>query len=157
MMNKKVIFTFIILFVAIASISSVSAWWIFGGGNDANVNGVTFHLPEGFDVDNPVKSDSDNTYERTVYKNTENKDTVDIRVEDKSMEDSVIGNSLIKKGYEKKNIDGKDGFYHTNVLSKTVDFVYIDNDKVVSIIVPLVYDQYGDNVKSYEELLSEII
>lgn len=120
------------------------------------VNGVSFHLPDGFDVDNPVKSESDTTYERTVFKNAENKDTVDIAVDDKSVEDFVICNSLIKKGFEQKTIDGKEGFYKF-YLSKNVEFVYIDNDKVISIIVPFVYDEYGDNFMKYDELLAEII
>ena len=155
-MNKKIIFSLIILFVAIASVSGVSAGWIFGGGNDVTVNGVSFHLPDGFDVENPVKSESDGTYENTVYKNTETKDTVDIAVDDKSVDDSVISNSLIKKGFEKKNINGKDGFYKMD-LSTNCEFVYIDNDKVVSIVVPYVYDKYGDNFMKYDELLSKII
>ena len=155
-MNKKIIFGLIVLFVAIASVSSVSAWWIFGGGNEVTVNGVNFNLPEGFDVDNPLKSESDSTYENTVYMNTETKDKVDIAVDDKSVEDSVICNSLIKKGFEKKNIAGKDGFYKM-YLSTEVEFVYIDNDKVVSIIVPFVYDKYGDNFMQYDEPLAQII
>jgi hypothetical protein len=155
-MNKKLMFILLSLVLAVVSLSSVSAFWPFDGGSDVTVNGVSFHLPDGFDVDDPVKSESDNTYERTVFKNTENKDTVDIAVDDKSVEDSVIGNSLIKKGFEKKTIDGKEGFYKF-YLSKNVEFVYIDNDKVISIIVPYIYDNYGDNFMKYDELLAEII
>jgi hypothetical protein len=155
-LNKKGIFILIVLFVVVASVSSVSAWWIFGGGSDVVVNDVSFHLPEGFDAENPVKSESDATYENTVYKNTETKDTVDIAVDDKSVDDSVIGNSLIKKGFEPKTIDGKEGFYKF-YLSTDIEFVYIDNDKVVSIIVPYIYDEHGDNFMKGEELLAEII
>ncbi|WP_405294264.1 hypothetical protein [Methanobrevibacter sp.] len=155
-MNKKVLFTLIILFISIVSASSVSAWWIFGGGSDVTVNGVNFHLPDGFDVENPVKSDIDDTYENTVYKNTETGDAVDIAVDNKVADDSSITNSLINKGFEQKNIAGKDGFYKM-YLSTNVEFVYIDNDKVVSIIVPFVYDKYGDNFMKYDELLAEII
>ena len=42
-------------------------------------------------------------------------------------------------------------------LSTDVEFAYIDNDKVVSIIVPFTYDKYGDNFMKYDELLGEII
>ena len=125
-MNKKIILGLVILCVAIASVSSVSAWWIFGGGNDVTVNGVNFHLPDGFDVDNPVKSDIDDTYENMVYKNTETGDTVDIAVDNKVADDSAISNSLIKKGFQQKNIAGKDGFYKM-YLSTDVEFAYIDN------------------------------
>ena len=97
--------------MAVMSLSSVSAFWPFDSGNDVTVNGVNFHLPDGFDVDNPVKSESDNTYEQAVYKNTETKDQVDFVVSNKALEDSVIKNSLINKGFEQKNIAGKDGFY----------------------------------------------
>ena len=156
-MKIKLIVILLIIFLAIISLSGVNAFWPFDGGNDVTVNGVNFHLPEGFDVDNPIKSESDNTYENTVYKNTETKDTVDIVVDDKSVDDSVLGNSLIKKGFEPKTIDGKEGFYKMNMYSKNVEFVYIDNDKVISIIVPFVYDEYGDNLMKYDELLGEII
>ena len=124
-MNKGLIFILLLFGLLIVSISDASAFWPFDGGSDVTVNGVGFHLPEGFDVDNPVKSESDNTYERTVFKNTENKDTVDIAVDDKSLEDSVIGNSLIKKGFEQKTIDGKEGFYKF-YLSKNVEFVTVE-------------------------------
>ena len=42
-------------------------------------------------------------------------------------------------------------------LDKTIEFVYIDNDKVVSIVVPFIYDEYGDNFMKYDEFLDEII
>ena len=155
-MNKKITFALILLFVAVISISAVSAIWPFDSGSDVTVNGVKFHLPEGFDADNPVKMESDTTYGHCIYKNTETKDTDDIVVSNKEIEDSVVGNRLIKKGFEQKNIDGKDGFYKF-YLNQKIEFVYIDNDKVVSIIVPYIYDQYGDNFMQYEDLLSEII
>ena len=155
-MNKKLIFILLLFVLVVVSISGVSAFWPFDSGNDVTVNGVSFHLPEGFDVDNPVNSERDTTYERTVFKNTENKGTVDIAVDDKSVEDSVIANSLIKKGFEQKTIDGKEGFYNF-YLSKNVEFVYIDNDKVISIIVPYIYDKYGDNFMKADEFLAEII
>ena len=44
-----------------------------------------------------------------------------------------------------------------DLAEKNVEFVYIDNDKVVSIVVPYVYDRYGDNFKKYDEFLAEII
>lgn len=143
--------------MAVMSLSSVNAFWPFDSGNDVTVNGVNFHLPDGFDVNNPVKSESDTTYEQAVYKNTETKDTVDIVVSDKSADDSAIGSSLLKKGFEVTTIDGKEGFYKMDIYSKNVEFVYIDNDKVISIIVPYVYDSYGDNTMKYDQLLSEII
>lgn len=156
-MNKKIILVLLILFLTVSSMSTASAWWIFGGGNDVTVNGLSFHLPEGFDTDNPVSSISKETYENRVYMNTENKDTVEIHVEDKHMEDSDIINYLIQNHYEKQSIDGKEGYYKMDIYTKNVEFIYIDNDKLVSITVPYVYDQYGDDFKQYDELLGEII
>lgn len=155
-MNKKIIFIIMMSVIVIASVSCVSAWWIFGGGNDVTVNGVNFHLPDGFDVDNPVKADIDETYANMVYKNTEIGDTIDIAVDNKVVEDSIINNNLIKKGYQQQNIAGKDGFYKMD-LNKNVEFVYIADGKVVSIVVPYVYDKYGDNFMKYNQLLEEII
>ena len=123
-MNRKLLFTLAIILLAVLFMSSVSAFWPFDSGNDVTVDGVSFHLPDGFDVDKPIKSESDATYERTVFQNTENKDTVDIAVDDKSVEDSVIGNSLIKKGFEQKTIDGKEGFYK----------FYLSENEVVGVV-----------------------
>lgn len=153
--NKKIILALILL-LAVISISAVSAIWPFDSGSDVTVNGVKFHLPEGFDTNNPVKTESDTTYGHNIYKNTETRDTVDIVVSNKELEDSVIKNGLIKKGFEQKNIAGKDGLYKFYV-DKKIEFVYIDNDKVVSIIVPFIYDEHGDNFMKYDKLLEEII
>ena len=155
-MNKKILFALILLFMAVISISAVSAIWPFDSGSDVTVNGVKFHLPEGFDADNPVKTESDRTYAHAVYKNTKTKDTVDIVVSNKEVEDSIVKNKLIKKGFEQKTIDGKNGYYKF-YLNQKIEFVYIDNDKVVSIIVPFINDKYGDDFKKYDELLAEII
>lgn len=155
-MNKKIIFALILLFMAVIFLSSVSAIWPFDNGHDVTVNGVNFHLPDGFDADNPVKSESDSTYGHAIYKDTNTKDTVDIAVSNKELEDSVIKNRLIKKGFEQKTISGKDGLYKF-YLDQKIEFVYIDNDKVVSIVVPFAYDKYGDNFKTYDELLADII
>ena len=155
-MNKKLIFGLIVICVAIASISTVSAWWIFGGGNDVTVNDVSFHLPDGFDVENPVKSENDDSSEQSVFENTKTKDRVDIVVSNKVVDDSQVKNLLINKGFKEEKIAGKDGFYQM-YLDKTIEFVYIDNDKVVSIVVPYIYDKYGDNFMQYDELLDEII
>lgn len=155
-MNQKYFFALTILFLAVISMSCVGAIWPFDNGHDVKVNGVTFHLPEGFDADNPVKTESDATYGHNIYKNTKTKDTVDIAVSNKELEDSVIKNRLIKKGFEQKTIAGKDGLYKY-YLDKKIEFVYIDNDKVVSIIVPFIYDEYGDNFKKYDDFLAEVI
>lgn len=155
-MNKKYFFALTILFLAVISMSNVSAIWPFDNGHDVTVNGVKFHLPEGFDADNPVKTESDTTYGHNIYKDTNTKDSVDIAVSNKELEDSVIKNRLIKKGFEQKSIAGKDGLYKF-YLNQKIEFVYIDNDKVVSIVVPFTYDKYGDNFKKYDELLAEII
>ena len=156
-MNKNIIFALMALFVVVTSASCVSAWWIFGGGNDVTVNDVSFHLPDGFDVENPVKSENDDSSGQSVYENTKTKDRVDIVVDNKVVDDSQVKDLLINKGFKEEKIAGKDGFYKMDIYTKNVEFVYIDNDKVVSIVVPYVYDSYGDNTMKYDELLSEII
>ena len=55
-MNRKILFTLAVILLAVTFLSSVNAFWPFDSGNDVTVNGVNFHLPEGFDVDNPIEN-----------------------------------------------------------------------------------------------------
>lgn len=47
-MNKKILVVLGIVFLAVISISSVSAFWPFDSGNDVTVYGLNFHIPEGY-------------------------------------------------------------------------------------------------------------
>lgn len=150
MKNKIVIIGIILIGVILISGS-------FNGGNDVTVNEVSFHLPDGFDVNNPKDSYSNETYENVVYKNNKTKNIVEFEVSNKWTEDSVIETNLIENGYEQQTIKGKKGYYKMILLTDDVSFVYIDNDKVINIIVPYLYDKWGDNSMSYDELLDKII
>lgn len=48
---KKILLVVLIAVAVVASVSAVSAW-LFDSGKEVTVNGINFHLPEEFDVDN---------------------------------------------------------------------------------------------------------
>lgn len=48
-MNRKIVLSILILGIAIISISSVSAFWPFDSGTDTSINGVNFHIPDGYE------------------------------------------------------------------------------------------------------------
>ena len=71
-MNKKLIFTCLMILLVFISLSTASAFWPFDNGNDVTVNGVNFHLPDGFDEVEQKNLDSVNYYEAFTYTNNEN-------------------------------------------------------------------------------------
>ena len=155
-MNKKIIFTLMILCVAVASVSSVSAWWIFGGGSDVTINGVDFHIPEGFDDVTQDTININTAYEAYTQTNPETHDYFSIAVYDNPNDEQNTINNLINMHYKKVDIKGKEVYYTMLVSSvnSRYDYVYLDNGKYISMEVPIWCDAGGLNS---EELVNEII
>ena len=145
-MNKKIIFAILIVFV-------FGIFFMSGGGNDVTVNGVNFHMLDGFDdIEEEDLGDASSYYEAFAYSNTENIEYIKIAVSDFDGDESLLYNSLSNQGYKKKTIDGKDG-YGKN-FGVRYGYCYVDNDKYVMFDVPLVYGEEG---MKYEDILAEII
>lgn len=153
-MNKQIIFVLILLFMAVISISTVSAIWPFDSGSDVTVNGVKFHLPDGFD---DVKQDSVNTknkYEAFTYSNKKNHEFIKIMVMDSDKDKSAIYKSIKNGGTAKQEtINGKDG-YGELASGARYNYYYVDNGKYIMINIPFVY---ADEGLQHKELLAEII
>ena len=81
-MNRKLLFSLFVFGVVIFSLSSASAFWPFDSGTDVTVNGVNFHLPDGFDDVEQENIDSVNYNEAFSYKNNENYEYIKIAVMD---------------------------------------------------------------------------
>ena len=109
-MNKKVLFSLFLFGVVIFSLSTASAFWPFDSGTDVTVNGVNFHLPDGFDEVEPEDLDSVNYNEAFSYTNNENHEYITIGVMDHDGDADSLYSSLISKGYQKEVIDGKEGY-----------------------------------------------
>lgn len=154
-MNKKLVFTLLMLCIAVVSISTASAFWPFDSGTDITVNGVQLHMLEGFD---DVRQDTINintNYEAYTYHNPESHDFISIAVYDNPNSEANTVNNLIDSYYEKINIKGKDVYYKI-LLNSRYNYVYLENGKYVSIEVPIVYDD-GRNVLDSKEMANEII
>lgn len=153
-MKGKLIFTFIILCLAFVSITGVSAFWPFDSGSDVTVNGVNFHLPDGFD---DVKEDYINTannYEAYTYSNDDAHEFIKICVMDIDVDKQSIYDSLCSKGYSPEKVNGKEGVGRISTPGPRYGYFYIENNKYVMMDIPFVY---ADEGLQHEELLAEII
>ena len=153
-MNKKVLFSLFLFGVVIFSLSTASAFWPFDSGTDVTVNGVNFHLPDGFDEVEPEDLDSVNYNEAFSYTNNENHEYITIGVMDHDGDADSLYSSLISKGYQKEVIDGKEGYGIIYPGGPRYGYCYLDNNKYVVLDIPFVYAEEG---MQHDELLAEII
>lgn len=126
---------------------------VTGGGHDVTVNGVSFHLPAGFDEVKENNVDTTLQGEGYTYKNTENYEFIKIGVYTPEKDKSGIYDSLYQNGYSQLTIDGKDG-YGKLYSGLRYAYCYMDGDKYVVLEIPWVY---AEEALQHDELLSEII
>ena len=153
-MNRKLIFTLILLCLAVVSISGVSAFWPFDSGSDVTVNGVNFHLPKGFDDVKENHFDSPNNYEAYTYENDDAHEYIKICVMDTDLDKQSIYDSLCRKGYGHETVNGKDGVGRISTPGPRYGFFYVENNKYVMVDIPFVYAEEG---LQHDELLAQII
>lgn len=159
MMNKKIIFGLIVIGVVVASISTVSAWWIFGGGTDVTVNGVDFHIPDGFESSQLVGSNPKTDADFTLSSDDGKKALafIHIRVSDNVSPSSEFGQYL---SYDNNvvTINGKEchvsDFYDANG-AYGIGCAYEVDNKAVQLNVH--YTAEYDKDISYKDVLGEII
>ncbi|WP_407375319.1 hypothetical protein [Methanobrevibacter sp.] len=126
---------------------------ITGGGNDFTVNGVSFHIPDGFDEVTKDSLDTDTDFEEYTFKNTKNHEFIRISVVDFTKDESAMYDYFKQKGYKQETIDGKNG-YGAMGPGLRYGYCYIDGGKYVVMDVPWVYDEEG---MQHDKLISEII
>lgn len=153
-MNRKIIFVLMVLFVAVASLFSVSAWWIFGdSGTDVTVNGVDFSILEGFKyyelAGNPETESqfalySDDGKQALAF--------IHIKVSDNISPSSELAKTLSSNN--KVTINGKECYIET--YGDSVFCAYYSGDKAVQLNVPYSYT-YNNNEISYEDTLAQMI
>ena len=153
-MKRKLIFTLIILCLAVVSISAVSAFWPFDSGSDVTVNGVNFHLPDGFDDVKENYLDSPSNYEAYTYENDDAHEYIQICVMDTDLDKQSIYDSLCRKGYGYETVNGKDGVGRISTPGPRYGFFYVENNKYVMVDIPFVYAEEG---LQHDELLAQII
>lgn len=153
-MNKKLIFTCLVILLAIISLSSASAFWPFDSGSDVTVNGVNFHLPDGFKEVEQETLNTTNYNEAFTYENDENNEFIKIAVMDFDGDANSLYDTFSNQGYQKKVIDGKEGYGMVFTPGPRYGFYYLDNNKYVILDIPFVYAEEG---MQHEELLAEII
>lgn len=142
----------IIGLVAIIIILALSSF-ISGGGHDVTVNGVGFHLPNGFDEVKENSVDTTLQGESYTYDNNENHEFIKISVYNSERDKSGIYSSLSQKGFSQETIDGKDG-YGALSYGLRYNYCYVDGDKYVILDVPWVY---ADEGMQHDDVVKEII
>ena len=149
-MNRKIIFVLMVLFLAVASLSSVSAWWIFGdGGEDITVDDVDFHMPEGFEYYELPGHKAD---EADYAIRTDDGQSEYIHIFTSTGRPYNFGNDYT----EKSTINGKECYINTHSIGNIVYCTYQSDDKYIQLNVPYSYE-YKNNVFSYEETLKQMI
>lgn len=147
-MNKKIIFV-LILFVAIASLSCVSAWWIFGGGGtDVTVNGVDFSIPDGFEY-YELAGNPETETQYALYSDDGKQALAFIHIRVSEGAPDTFG----KQYSYKTTINGKECYI---TIGNPILCIYQSNGKFVQLNVPKSYT-YHNQVISYEETLEQII
>ena len=153
-MNNKIIVAFLILVVMAVSISSVSAFWPFDGGNEITVNDVKFNIPDGFE-ENVNAHDKDSKKESVEYVNDKH-EKLSIMVVDNNNPNIHKAKDVDWGAHEaaifEESIGGKDGIVSYE-YTPTVWYAYIDNGKLVMITCPFVFD---DSTK-YSDFLGKVI
>ena len=144
---KMLVILLVVIIIFLVIISMVTS-----SGHDVTVNGVSFHLPAGFDDVEKVDSDNSLQGEDYIYKNPENHQYIEIGVYDLE-NDNLDMNIFSKKGYKQTTIDGKEGYGKLSTGLR-YGYTYVDNGKYIIMDVPVVLAEEG---MQYEELLSEII
>ena len=152
-MNKKILVVLGIVFLAVISISSVSAFWPFDSGNDITVNGVDLHIPEGFESSQLVGSNTkDADYALMSDDGKQALAFIHIRVSDNISPSSPLAQDL-SMAYEV--INGKECYIESS-SDPVLCAYYYSNDKAVQLNVPLSYE-YNNKVYTYKDTLNEMI
>lgn len=130
-MNRKLLTLLLIMVVAAATITVVSA------AETVTVNGVEFNVPDGFKSQPESDQMSYVAYNgegKIAFLDSDNGTAVILGVLDNnggvSLDDIKNSNS----SYIDKTIAGKDGIIADN--GKTLSFIYIENDKLMTIYAP---------------------
>lgn len=161
-MVKKVLFALLIAFVLCVSISNVNASWFFDEGQDVNVNGVNFHIPQGFNMTSyfDVGEEGHIYSSRATFKNNEYNEGFVILVYTSpnttmSIQDFIYNFFNSDVVLTDKSISGKNGVIASGEYNnqRTVTYGYCENNKVVFIECSY---SFHDGAK-YDNVLSEII
>lgn len=152
-MNRKILFAFVVLFVAVMSISSASAFLFFDSGSDITVNGLDFHIPEGFsedtnehkttDKEESVKYTNDDDYVNIIVRSVNNPDIHSV----KDMDWGAHAGAMVEK-----SISGKDGLVSFE-YNPVMGYHYFEDGKLVTVICPFILE----DGTGYEDFLSTVI
>lgn len=126
---------------------------VSNGGSDVNINGVSFHLPSGFDESESLDDDSSLEGENYIFRNNEDHQYIKIGVYNSEKDKSVVYDSLSRRGFSQETINGKDGYGKLS-YGLRYGYCYIDNDKYVVMDVPYVY---AEKEMQHDDLLSYLI
>ena len=142
-----------IIIIIVALIILIGAFSMVMGNNDVTVNGISFHLPNGYNKVKEVTLDEGVKGESFSYSNDENHEFIKIEVRNVDMKDikNLKINFPAKK--ESKTIKGKDGILAMDSKSRN-HFYYLEGDKLVCINAPFVETVTGNN---NEDVISNII
>lgn len=135
-MNLSRIVLFItVLMIIISSLSIVSAGIFDLGGNDNNVNGINFNIPEGFSKQNTT---NENNSIKAYFSNGTTPLTIIVHNPDSNINEERFNNNFSNMfdTYQKKNISGHNGFMMDSKKYHRTYFTYLNDNQIVEINAP---------------------
>lgn len=152
----------LLLLIIIVLIFIIGVSFLFNSNSDSNtfggqkitVNGVNFHIPEGF-TSYALPGTSTETESQFALYSSDGKQAVafiHIKVSDNISPSSQLAKTL--SANDKVTINGKECYIEMG--SDSVLCAYYSGDKAVQLNVPSSYE-YNNKVISYEDTLAELI
>ena len=142
----------IIIIIAVVIILIGAFSFVMGNG-DVTVNGISFHIPNGYDKVEEVNLDEGVEGEGFTYTNDENHDFIKIEVRNVDMDDINDLKINFPAVKQSKTINGKEGILAMDSQSRN-HFYYVEGDKLVCINAPFVELVTG---KNDEDVIADII
>lgn len=142
----------IIIIIAVVIILIGAFSFVMGNG-DVTVNGISFHIPNGYDKVEEVNLDEGVEGEGFTYTNDENHDFIKIEVRNVDMDDINDLKINFPAVKQSKTINGKEGILAMDSQSRN-HFYYLEGDKLVCINAPFVELVTG---KNDEDVIADII
>lgn len=142
----------IIIIIAVVIILIGAFSFVMGNG-DVTVNGISFHIPNGYDKVEEVNLDEGVEGEGFTYTNDETHDFIKIEVRNVDMDDINDLKINFPAVKQSKTINGKEGILAMDSQSRN-HFYYLEGDKLVCINAPFVELVTG---KNDEDVIADII
>lgn len=133
---KRIVLCIAVVMIAIISLSMVNAGMFdFITGEDGNVNGVDFNIPDGFSRQN---TENVNNSTKVYFSDDKTLLTIMVHDPDPNITSESFNNDINSRfdQYQKKTISGHTGFMLNFKKYNRIYFTYLEDNQIVEINAP---------------------